>query len=198
MSKNAVASSVICYVALGSNLGDSQAYLKKAFVALDSNPEISKLKSSKIYKSKPHGPQDQPDYINAVVKFETKLPAEKLLDLLQSVENDNKRVREGVVRWGARTLDLDLLFYGDKNDDANDIGNTGKSISKNSGEKINTKRLTVPHPRICERAFVLLPLRDLLAEKITDLKINSKTTIKDCIDKLSSASLNDIQAIESK
>jgi len=166
---------VVCYVALGSNLGDSQAYLQKAFDALVSNPKISSLKLSPIYISKPHGPQDQPDYFNAVLKFETKLPADRLLNLLQSIENDNKRIREGVVRWGARTLDLDLLFYGD--------------------EKIKTTRLTVPHPRICERAFVLLPLRDLLAELTTDLKINPETTIKDCIDKLSTASLNDIQVI---
>jgi 2-amino-4-hydroxy-6-hydroxymethyldihydropteridine diphosphokinase len=157
-------------------LGDSKAYLQKAFHALDSHAELSALNLSSIYKSKPHGPQDQPDYFNAVVKFETKLPAETLLDLLQSIENENKRVRKGVVRWGARTLDLDLLFYGD--------------------EKIETKRLSVPHPRICERAFVLLPLRDLLAGDIADLKINAKTTIKDCIDKLSTASLNDIKEIE--
>jgi len=155
MSNNAE-DSVICYVALGSNLGDSQGYLQNAFNALDSNPEIFKPKLSPIYKSKPHGPQDQPDYINAVVKFKTKLPAEKLLDLLQSIENDNERVREGVIRWGARTLDLDLLFYGN--------------------ETIETERLSVPHPRICERAFVLLPLRDLLAEEIIALKINPKTT----------------------
>jgi 2-amino-4-hydroxy-6-hydroxymethyldihydropteridine diphosphokinase len=160
---------VECYVALGSNLGDSCDYLDKAVHALQLRPTIKKLKTSKTYQSKPHGPQDQPDYFNAVVKFETSLEAEVLLDTLQKIENDNKRVRKGVVRWGARTLDLDLLFYGD--------------------ETINTKRLTVPHPRICERAFVLLPLHDLGA----DLKTLGKTTIKECMDGLSVIELNNIK-----
>ena len=162
---------VECYVALGSNLGDSREYLIKAVDALQSLPTIKKLKASQIYQSKPHGPQDQPDYFNAAVKFDTSLKATALLDVLQKIENDNERVRKGVVRWGARTLDLDLLFYGD--------------------ETINTKRLTVPHPRICERAFVLLPLHDLGA----DLKTLGKTTIKECIDGLSPEALSDIKEI---
>ena len=86
-------------------------------------------------------------------------------------------MREGVERWGARTLDLDLLFYGD--------------------ETINTKRLTVPHPRICERVFVLYPLRDLLSATTTedqkDLKINDKSTLNDCIANLSEKDKNEIK-----
>ena len=155
----------LCYIGLGSNLGDSTAYLNSAIAALQSCEHLSALQVSPFYCSKPHGPQDQPDYLNAVARFETSLQPEKLLDLLQMIENDNARVREGVVRWGARTLDLDLLFYGD--------------------QIINTKRLTVPHPQICKRAFVLLPLADLLGKYSKNLKITSKTTIKDCIDKLS-------------
>ena len=158
-----------CYVALGGNLGDSQQYLNNAICALDSNAEIQSLEVSRFYHSKPHGPQDQPDYLNAAVKFKTALAPEALLDLLQSIENDNKRVRKNGARWGARTLDLDLLFYGD--------------------EIIETKRLSIPHPRICERAFVLLPLGDLDA----DLKTLDKTTIKKCIKRLSSSALNDIK-----
>jgi 2-amino-4-hydroxy-6-hydroxymethyldihydropteridine diphosphokinase len=154
-----------CYVGLGSNLGDSTAYLNKAIDALQSSDHIHALKISPFYRSKPHGPQDQPDYLNAVAGFNTGLQAGKLLDLLQTIEADNERVREGVVRWGARTLDLDLLFFGD--------------------QVITTKRLTVPHPHICERAFVLLPLADLLGDSCKDLKISPKTTIKDCIDRLS-------------
>ncbi len=161
-----------CYVALGSNLGDSRDYLEKAVGALKLNSKIKEPVPSKIYQSKPHGPQDQPDYFNAAVKFETSLEAEALLDILQEIENDNERIRKGVVRWGARTLDLDLLFYGD--------------------EVIKTKRLIVPHPRICERAFVLLPLHDLGA----DLKKLDKTTIKECIEGLSSQALNDIKETE--
>jgi 2-amino-4-hydroxy-6-hydroxymethyldihydropteridine diphosphokinase len=155
----------VCYVGLGSNLGDSVAYLNSAIEALRSCKHIFALQVSPFYRSKPHGPQDQPDYLNAVASFETSLQPEKLLTLLQMIENDNARMREGVVRWGARTLDLDLLFYG--------------------GQIINTKRLTVPHPQICKRAFVLLPLADLLGKCSKSLKITSKTTIKDCIDKLS-------------
>lgn len=169
MSTATIDNPVICYVALGSNLGDSQGYLNKAIKALQEHQAITNLTISKVYQSKPHGPQDQPDYINAAVRFTTPLEAEKLLDLLQEIENKNKRVRDGVVRWGARTLDLDLLFYSD--------------------EIINTKRLAVPHPRICERAFVLLPLRDLGA----DLKINKTSTIKNCIENLSSNALKDIK-----
>ncbi len=161
----------LCYVALGSNLGDSIGYLNKAIKALRDHPDITQLSVSKFYKSKPHGPQDQPDYINAAVKFKTSLSPEALLDVLQEIENNNQRVRQGVVRWGARTLDLDLLFYADK--------------------VIETKRLSVPHPRICERPFVLLPLQDLDA----GLKRLGKGTIKDCINALSDKALNDIKEI---
>lgn len=167
---------VICYVALGSNLGDSVAYLNNAIEAFQSSPLIDQLETSPFYKSKPHGPQDQPDYLNAVARFITSYPSEKLLDFLQSIENNNQRVREGVVRWGARTLDLDLLFYGDAT--------------------INTKRLTVPHPLICERAFVLLPLRDLQADLDSDLQADLKkstnTSIKSCIKALPDSALKDI------
>ena len=162
---------VECFVALGSNLGDSQRYLDKAVIALKSHPGIKNLVASKYYQSKPHGPQDQPDYFNGAVKFETDLLPERLLDLLQKIENDNQRVRKNVVRWGARTLDLDLLFYGK--------------------ESINTKRLTVPHPRICERAFVLLPMKNLGAS----LKTVGNSSIKDCIDELSASALKDIKEI---
>ncbi|MGK0270942.1 MAG: 2-amino-4-hydroxy-6-hydroxymethyldihydropteridine diphosphokinase [Cocleimonas sp.] len=167
---------VTCYVALGSNMGDSHAYLQKAIKDLKSSHHLQDLKVSPFYKSKPHGPQDQPDYLNAAVSFASDLEAEPLLDLLQKIENDNDRVREGVIRWGARTLDLDLLFYSDK--------------------IINTKRLIVPHPRICERAFVLFPLRDLIGEnKISNLHINQTTSILNCIDALSTEELNNIKEL---
>ena len=161
---------------MGSNLGDSQAHLNNAVDALQSNSAIYALQTSPYYQSKPHGPQNQPDYINGVATFDTHLAPEKLLDLLQRIEADNKRVREGVERWGARTLDLDLLFYGD--------------------QIINSKRLTVPHPHICQRAFVLLPLVDLLGASTKDLKINHNTTIKDCIKQLSLQDRNDTVKIK--
>ena len=165
-----------CYIALGSNMGDSFAYLQQAISDLSVHPEISQLLTSHFYKSKPHGPQDQPDYLNTAVYIETTLGSESLLDALQKIENENDRMREGVKRWGARTLDLDLLFYGN--------------------QKINTKRLTVPHPRICERAFVLYPLRDLVSETQDNLKINKSTTLQDCIDNLSDTEKNNIMELD--
>lgn len=86
------------------------------------------------------GPQDQPDYLNAVVKFQTDLDPLALLDVLQDIETHHGRVRSGE-RWGPRTLDLDLLLYAD--------------------QVIDTPRLTVPHPGIADRSFVLLPLAEL-------------------------------------
>ena len=168
------------YVALGSNLGDSRAYLDKAVAALQLRKDIRALTVSRYYQSKPHGPQDQADYFNAVVRFETSLGPTALLDALQEIENNNQRVREGVVRWGARTLDLDLLFYAD--------------------QLINTPRLIVPHSRICERAFVLFPLRDLDAHldslPNTALKKLNKSTIEECIELLPASDLNDIKVIQ--
>ena len=163
-----------CYVALGSNLGDSPNYLDKAVLALNKLSAINNLTVSQYYLSKPHGPQDQPDYCNAAVKFETSLKAENLLDELQKIEDENERVRKGVIRGGARTLDLDLLFY------ANEI--------------IDTPRLTVPHPRICERPFVLLPLRDLGAS-LKDLGGTSAngTSIEECIRLLPASALKNIK-----
>ena len=130
----------ICYIGLGSNLGDSIAYLDNAIDSLNSSQNINHLSVSSFYRSKPHGPQDQPDYINAVARFETSLDPHALLSLLQKIENNNNRQRNGE-RWGARTLDLDLLLYGNV--------------------VIDTETLTVPHPYICERSFVLYPLQEL-------------------------------------
>jgi len=164
---------VLCYVALGSNIGDTKKHLMNALQALHSYPEILYLNISRFYLSKPHGPQDQLDYLNAAVSFETRLEPEELLDVLQEIENQNGRVRENGERWGARTLDLDILFYGD--------------------EVIETARLSVPHPRLCERSFVLYPLRDLIDEPLENLKINKTTTLQDCIDNLSDVEKDNTQ-----
>lgn len=129
-----------CYIGLGSNLGDSVRTLQSALAMLAKHPAITLSNTSSFYQSKPHGPADQPDYINAVAEISTTLQAEELLDVLQHIEQQHKRERNGQ-RWGPRTLDLDLLLYGD--------------------ERIHTPRLTVPHPRIGERDFVLYPLAEL-------------------------------------
>ncbi|MCF9033397.1 2-amino-4-hydroxy-6-hydroxymethyldihydropteridine diphosphokinase [Acinetobacter nectaris] len=126
----------ITYIGLGSNLGDSLAILKEAVSQLRKEGEI---RVSKLYSTPPMGPQDQPDYLNAVVELRTDLAPLALLDVLQRIENESGRVR--LRRWGERTLDLDLLLYGDL--------------------EISNDRLTVPHVGLFERDFVLLPLLDL-------------------------------------
>lgn len=125
-----------CFIGLGSNLGDSRSILQQAIVALG---KLGVTKVSRLYASPPMGPQDQPDYLNAVVELHTNLAPLDLLDELQRIENESGRVR--LRRWGERTLDLDLLFYGD--------------------QSIQNERLTVPHVGIQDRDFVVLPLLDL-------------------------------------
>lgn len=130
------------YVALGSNLNDPLNQLKQAVKSLQ---EFAiNLEVSPFYGSKPVGPQDQPDYVNAVAKFETNLTALELLDKLQHIENQQGRVR--LRRWGERTLDLDLILYGN--------------------EQIQNERLTVPHIEMKNREFVIVPMFDLSPELV--------------------------------
>lgn len=133
------------YIGLGSNLGDSRQILSEAISKLKT---LGEVKVSKLYQSPPMGPQDQPNYLNAVAELNTDLTPLDLLDQLQRFEQEAGRVR--LRRWGERTLDLDLLIYGDK--------------------KIQNERLTVPHIGILERDFVVIPLLDLDA----DLHINDQ------------------------
>lgn len=128
--------SVISYIGLGSNLGDSLEIMAQAVNKLST---LGHIKVSQLYQSSPMGPQDQPNFYNAVVQLETDLEPLALLDELQRFENESGRVR--LRRWGERTLDLDLLLYAEKN--------------------IINERLTVPHIGILERDFVLIPLLDL-------------------------------------
>lgn len=131
---------ITAYIGLGSNLADPIAQLKTAHSAIAALPRTKKLAFSSFYHSPPLGPQDQPDYVNAVMAISTDLAALDLLHCLQGIEHEQGRVRTGV-RWGARTLDLDLLLYGD--------------------QQISHPDLTVPHFGICERAFVLYPLQEI-------------------------------------
>lgn len=130
------------YVALGSNLDNPLEQLKQAVESLKTF--AIDFEVSPFYGSKPLGPQDQPDYVNAVAKFKTDLAALDLLDRLQQIENQQGRVR--LRRWGERTLDLDLLLYGN--------------------EQIQNERLTVPHIEMKNREFVIVPLYDLSPELI--------------------------------
>lgn len=131
---------VRAYIGLGGNLGDPAATLHSAVRALASTTGSRVVACSPLYRSAPLGRADQPDYLNAVLALDTVLPALALLGRLQDIEADHGRVREAR-RWGPRTLDLDLLLYGD--------------------QFVRTPTLTVPHPGLTERAFVLYPLRDI-------------------------------------
>lgn len=128
----------VTYIGLGSNLGDSRQILAEAVQKLAT---LGAVKISRLYQSPPMGPQDQPNYLNAAVQLVTELEPLALLDELQRFEQESGRVR--LRRWGERTLDLDLLMYGE--------------------EQIQNERLTVPHIGVMERDFVLMPLLDLEA-----------------------------------
>ena len=130
------------FIALGSNLGDPRQQVLDAMDALQRLPDSRVLQRSRLYRTPPWGVLDQPDFINAVVAIDTGLSPHALLDALHAIEQQAGRVR--LERNGPRTLDLDLLYM--------------------DGVRINDAQLTVPHPRIAERAFVLLPLADVAPE----------------------------------
>lgn len=137
------------YIALGSNLGERAAQLRGALAALQRDGAVRVVAQSAVYETEPVGGPVQPDYFNMVVAVETALGAEALLARCLAVEAEHGRVRRE--RWGPRTLDLDLLSYGNV--------------------ALATERLTLPHPRMAERAFVLVPL----AEIAPTLKIGDAT-----------------------
>jgi len=128
------------FVALGGNLGDTRGYLRQALDALAQLPQSRLLAVSRFYRTPPWGVREQPAFLNAAAELETDLAPHALLEALLEIERAAGRVREGE-RWGPRTLDLDLLHV--------------------DGVVMHDARLTLPHPRIAERAFVLLPLAEL-------------------------------------
>ena len=128
-----------CYIAIGSNLADPVAQAQSAITALQHLAASNWVCTSSLYASKPMGPQQQPDYINAVTCIDTTLAPLALLDALQQIENEQGRIRKE--HWGARTLDLDILLYGD--------------------EVITNPRLTIPHYGMKTREFVLYPLAEI-------------------------------------
>lgn len=134
------ADGVRAFVGVGSNLEDPARQVTAALEALSRLPRTSRVGASRRYRNPPMGPGDQPDYVNAVAELATTLPPLALLDALQDLEAGAGR-RRGGRRWGPRPLDLDLLLYGQ--------------------EQLHLPRLTVPHPGIAERAFVLVPLAEL-------------------------------------
>jgi 2-amino-4-hydroxy-6-hydroxymethyldihydropteridine diphosphokinase len=131
------------YVGLGANLGPREATILRAVDLLAAEPEIDVLELSSLSETEPVGVEDQPTFVNGAVSLETNLPPRALLDALLRVERELGRVRSGD-RWGPRTIDLDLLLYGD--------------------EVVDEPGLTVPHPRLHERKFALEPLAELEPE----------------------------------
>lgn len=155
---------VIAYVGLGSNLAEPESQIQAALAELQTLPQSRCLAHSSLYRSAPmvvpgDSAEDQPDYINAVAALETVLEPAVLLAELQHLEALHQRIREQ--RWGPRTLDLDLLLYGDCT--------------------VNTPELTVPHPGLSERNFVLYPLAEIVgeiaAEQVDTLQIPGRGTL---------------------
>lgn len=147
----------IAYVGLGSNIEQPYLQIQTAIMSLHALPGISVLNDSGYFKSKPMGPKDQPDYVNAVVAIETTMTADELLQQCQQIEQQQGRIRSR--RWGERSIDLDILLYAD--------------------QQIQTDDLTVPHPGICLRDFVFLPLLKLDPE----IKVPGRGLLKTVIEK---------------
>jgi len=161
---------VACFIGLGSNLHQPRQHIARAISELRSLTSSKMLNVSSLYESKPVGPENQPDYINAVVELETSLPALALLAHMQIIESQHKRLR--LQHWGPRTLDLDLLLYGE--------------------EQIDLEPLTVPHPEMHNRSFVLVPLFEI-APKLTIPECGS---LEDLLSQVDQSGLHKIAADE--
>jgi 2-amino-4-hydroxy-6-hydroxymethyldihydropteridine diphosphokinase len=131
------------FIGLGSNLDDPQAQVVRALAELDTIPATRVVRRSSLYRSAPWGVVDQPAFVNAAAEIRTRLSPRALLQALLSIEHAHGRDR-GVERWGPRTLDLDLLAYADL--------------------RLAEAGLVVPHPRLAQRAFVLMPLAEIAAD----------------------------------
>lgn len=127
------------YIALGSNMGDRFEYLKKAILLLQGHKNIEVVNTSSIYETDPVGYTDQEQFLNMAIHVATSLKPLELLTICHEIEEVLGRKRE--IHWGPRTLDLDILLYNQEN--------------------IETEKLTIPHPRMSERAFVILPLIEM-------------------------------------
>ena len=130
---------MLAYIGLGSNLKDPKLQIETALNALNEQDGILVTKISSFYESKPLLDMPGPNYINAVCKVDTSLSAINLLDVCQQIEDNQKRIRE--VKWGSRTIDLDILLY--------------------DQQVISSDRLSIPHPEMIDRAFVMVPLYEI-------------------------------------
>jgi 2-amino-4-hydroxy-6-hydroxymethyldihydropteridine diphosphokinase len=141
---SAASATARAYLALGSNLGERDQYLRGALDALETEPEVTVVAVSGVYETDPVGGPEQGRYLNAVVALDTELTPRELLALAQRLEADARRVR--AQRWGPRTLDVDVLLVGDS--------------------VVSEPDLVVPHPRMWERGFVLAPLHDVAPQLV--------------------------------
>ena len=149
---------MLAYIGLGSNLDNPKIQLASAINALRECNDIDVMTLSSFYESKPLLDIPGPNYINAACKIETKLSALDLLEVCQQIEDNQLRVRE--VKWESRTIDLDILLYGEK--------------------IISNDRLNIPHPEMTNRAFVLVPLLEIEA----DLKVPLLGSVKGLVDRI--------------
>jgi 2-amino-4-hydroxy-6-hydroxymethyldihydropteridine diphosphokinase len=141
---------VTAFVALGANLGDADRALRDALAALNATPGVRLVRASSLYRTAPVE-SSGPDYLNAVVEIGTTLTAPALLDALQAIEQAAGRERP--YRNAPRTLDMDLLLFGDAS--------------------LDSARLTVPHPRMAQRAFVLVPLAEIAPQRVSAAQLNA-------------------------
>jgi len=130
---------LLAYIGLGSNLQNPRVQIENALSALNRADGIILIGVSSLYESKPLLDMPGPNYINAVCKIDTTLSANDLLDICQTIEDNQKRIRE--VKWGSRTIDLDILLY--------------------EQQVISSDRLSIPHPEMIDRAFVMVPLYEI-------------------------------------
>lgn len=148
----------LAFIGLGSNLNNPAQQIKSALSALSELSFCYGLQCAPWYSSLAIGPKGQPDYINTAAKINTSLTAIELLHQLQAIENQQGRQRE--IKWGARTLDLDLLLFDDLS--------------------LQSEELTLPHPEISKRSFVLLPLYDLIPSLIFNNGDKLEDLVKQC------------------
>lgn len=150
----------VAFISIGSNIGDRLHYLTEAVRGLHSHNDITVTAVSSVYETEPVGYEDQANYLNIVVRVESNLSPFALLEGCQEIEQLLGRVR--TIRWGPRTVDLDILLYNNDN--------------------VESENLIVPHPRMRERAFVLIPLLEIaptIADPLTGLPISGEAAIQD-------------------
>jgi len=154
---------MLAYIGLGSNLNNPKQQIKDALISLNSTQDVKVVALSSLYQSKPIDDSKQPDYINAVCQVDTHLTALELLYVCQGIETKQHRVREK--KWGARTIDLDIILYG--------------------VQVVASKQLIIPHPEMMNRPFVLIPLSELES----DLKVPVLGPLQALIDLIDTSDL---------